>query len=131
MLFVAMAIAFTAISCGGNSENTDDPTIGAAGSTCTATGGQVSIAADNLEYDKSCLAVPANQDFIVNFDNLEALPHNVVILKDKDSSDSLYSGSIFTGPKKVAYQVKGMPAGTYRFHCSVHPTQMQGTFIVQ
>ncbi len=130
-MFVAMAIGLTAVACGGGSGNSDNPTIGAAGATCTASGNQVSISADNLKYDKTCLAVPANQDFTINFDNLEGLPHNVVILKDKGSSASLFSGDIVTGPKKTAYQVKAMAPGTYRFNCSVHPTQMKGTFIVQ
>jgi len=131
-MMLAVAVALVAVSCGGGSGgNADDPTIGAGGATCTASGDQVSISADNLKYDKACLAVPANRDFTINFDNQEGLPHNVVILKDAGSSDSLFSGSIVTGPKKVAYAVKGMAAGTYRFHCSVHPTQMKGTFIVQ
>jgi len=130
-VLLAMAIGLTAVACGGGGGNADNPTIGAAGATCTASGNQVSISADNLKYDKSCLAVPANQDVTLNFDNLEGLPHNVVILKDDDSSDSLFSGDIITGPKKVAYQIKAMAPGTYRFRCSVHPTQMKGTFIVQ
>ncbi|MGI8777515.1 MAG: cupredoxin domain-containing protein [Acidimicrobiales bacterium] len=131
-IVLAVMVALVAVSCGGGrGSNADDPTIGAGRPSCTASGDQVSISADNLEYDKGCLAVPANRDFTINFDNREGLPHNVVILKDAGSSDSLFSGSIVTGPKKVAYAVKAMPAGTYRFHCSVHPTQMNGTFIVQ
>ncbi len=128
---LVMAIAMAAVSCGGGSGNNDDPTIGAGGATCAAAGNQVSISADNIKYDKSCLAVPANQDFTINFDNREGLPHNVVILKGKDSSTSSFSGDIITGPKKVTYQVKAMAPGTYRFNCSVHPTQMNGTFVVQ
>ncbi len=129
---LAMAVALLAASCGGgSSKNSDNPTVGAAGATCTASGNQVSVSSDNLEYDKSCLAVPANQDFTINFDNEEGLPHNVVILKGKDSSTSSFSGDIITGPKKVTYQVKAMAPGTYRFNCSVHPTQMNGTFVVQ
>ncbi len=130
-VLLAMAIGLTAAACGGSGGKADDPTIGAAGATCTVSGNQVSISADNLKYDKSCLAVPANQEVTLNFDNKEGLPHNVVILKDNDSSDSLFSGDIITGPKKVAYQLKALAPGTYRFRCSVHPTQMKGTFIVQ
>ncbi len=125
-----MAMALMAVSCGGSGKS-EDPTVGAAGAACTASGNQVSLSSDNLKYDKSCLAVPANQDFSINFDNKEGLPHNVVITKDNDSSDPLYSGDIITGPKKVGYQVKALAAGTYRFRCSVHPTQMKGTFLVQ
>ncbi len=130
-VLLAMAVGLTAVACGGSGGRSDDPTIGAAGATCTVSGSQVSISADNLKYNKPCLAVPANQEVTLNFDNKEGLPHNVVILKDADSSDSLFSGDIITGPKEVAYQVKALPPGTYRFRCSVHPTQMKGTFIVQ
>jgi len=129
---LAMAVALLAVSCGGgSSKSSDDPTVGAAGAACTASGNQVSVSSDNIKYDRSCLAVPANQDFTINFDNKEGLPHNVVILKEKTSSDPLFSGDIITGPKKVSYQVKALAAGTYRFNCSVHPTQMKGTSIVQ
>lgn len=127
MLMLMVAAAAMAVSCGGSEG--DDPTV-AGGATCSATGDRVSIASDGMEYDKSCLAVAAGKDFTINFDNKERMPHNVVLLQDEDSSDAIYSGSIITGPKKVDYQVKAMAAGTYRFHCSVHP-QMKGTFLVQ
>ena len=37
---------------------------------------------------------------------------------------------IITGPAVATYDVKALPAGTYFFHCDVHPTQMFGTLVV-
>ncbi|MGI9022308.1 MAG: cupredoxin domain-containing protein [Acidimicrobiales bacterium] len=125
---LTMAAGLFAASCGGGGG--DDPTM-AARNTCAPAADRVAIAADDLEYDTACLAVPADRDFTIVLDNQEALPHNVVILSDEDSPDSIYSGEIITGPEKVDYMVKAMGAGTYRFHCSVHPTQMKGKFLVQ
>lgn len=126
---VAVAVALT--SCGGRSS--DNPTISGGGAdraTCIPSGSQLSISAQNIAYDKSCLAAPAGQELTITFDNKEAVPHNVVISKN-GSSNPLYSGDIVTGPKTVNYTVKALPGGTYQFFCAVHPTQMKGTLVVQ
>ncbi|MFN2607850.1 MAG: cupredoxin domain-containing protein [Acidimicrobiales bacterium] len=122
-----VALALAAAGCG--KATSDDPTISARGATCTVGGTSLSISADNLRYDKGCLAAPAGQAFTITFDNKESLPHDVVILGNQDSTP-LFSGQIVSGPTEVTYSVKGLPAGTYRFHCSVHPTQMQGSLVV-
>ena len=127
LLVVAVFAALVTVSCGGS--DSEEPTASADETTCAVTGNRVSIASENLEFDKSCLAVPANQDFTITLDNEEGLPHNVELLTE--ASDSIYAGDIITGPKKIDYQVKAMAPGTYKFRCTVHPTQMTGTFLVQ
>ena len=108
----------------------DSPTVGQGGSVCTPGGTTLTISAHDLKFDKDCLAAPADQELTIAFDNTEALPHNVAI-RNEDNDGDLFNGEVFSGPKTVTYRVKGLPAGTYRFWCSVHPSQMQGTFIVK
>ena len=121
MVLAAAALA----ACG-----SDDPTLDTAGSVCTPGGTTLSIAARDIKFDKECLAAPANQELTITFDNKELVPHNVAIRNQAGDGD-LFAGEVFSGPKIVTYRIDPVPAGTYKFWCSVHPSQMQGTFLVQ
>lgn len=85
--------------------------------------------AKDIKFDKQCLAAPADQPFSIEFNNAEAVPHNVAILPDHDSPDRLFQGEVFSGPGARTYQVNALKAGQYHFHCDVHP-EMKGDFIV-
>ena len=124
LLTVTLATGAVA-ACG-----SDNPTLDTAGSVCTPGGTTLAIAARDIKFDRDCLAAPANQELTIAFDNKELVPHNVAIRNQAGDGD-LFSGEVFSGPKTVTYRVKGLPAGTYKFWCSVHPSQMQGTFLVQ
>jgi plastocyanin len=106
--------------------NTTSPS--AVSAPCSPNGTALKISANNTTFDTNCLAAPAGQAFAIAFDNKESMAHNVQILKD---SQSLFDGELVTGPKTQTYNVPALPAGTYKFHCKVHPEQMMGTFIVQ
>jgi plastocyanin len=101
---------------------------------CSASGPQLSIAAQGIAFSTDCLAAPADTAFTIAFDNEDAgVPHNVHIYSEDPTknpdAESLFSGDLVTGPDTVTYQVNALPAGTYFFHCDVHPTQMFGTFV--
>jgi plastocyanin len=86
-------------------------------------------------FAETCLAVGANTDFTVTFKNEESgTMHNWVLFRDPSASERLggatSSADFTTGPSEATYQVKGLPAGTYLFHCDFHPTTMKGTFVV-
>jgi plastocyanin len=124
--FLTVALATGALAACGS----DDPTLDTAGSVCTPGGTTLSIAARDIKFDKDCLAAPANQELTVAFDNKELVPHNVAIRNQAGDGD-LFAGEVFSGPKTVTYRIDPVPPGTYKFWCSVHPSQMQGTFLVQ
>lgn len=113
------------VGCG-----SDDPTLDAPGSICTPGGTTLTISARDIKFDKDCLAAPANQELTINFDNKELAPHNVAIRNQAGDGD-LFAGEVFSGPKTLTYRVAPLAPGTYKFWCSVHPSQMQGTFLVQ
>jgi cytochrome c oxidase subunit II len=83
-----------------------------------------SIAAKDIAYNKDCLAGPVNRRFEVEFDNQEAIPHNVAFFEGKDSSAPriLPQGEtpVFAGPQKTTYQLPALKAGSYFFHCDAH-----------
>ena len=103
-------------------------------STCSPSGTALSITASGTKFDKDCLAAPAGQPFTLAFDNKDAgRNHNIVILRSHtDTGQPLFRPpALIAGPKLENFTVPALPAGTYAFHCEVHPSQMSGTFIVK
>ena len=101
------------------------------GATCSPDGTALKITAFDTKFDKNCLAAPANQDFTIEFSNLDrGIPHNVAIYEDESAQKNFFKGELVDGPGKTMYSVKGLAAGTFFFRCDPHP-EMNGTFIVQ
>jgi plastocyanin len=104
-------------------------------SSCAPSGTTVKVMAKNTMFDASCLAAPAGTAFTIDFDNEDPLQHNVAIYSADPTVDTnaktLFQGAIVTGPTMTTYSVPALAAGTYHFHCDVHPTQMYGTFVVK
>ncbi len=104
----------------------------ASGATCSPKGTHLSIVAKSSAFDTSCLAAPAGKPFTIAFDNQDpGVPHNVAIYTDASAATALFTGELVSGPKKVTYDVPALDAGTYYFRCDVHPTTMNGTFVVK
>jgi len=103
-----------------------------AAASCQPSGTALTLAAKDIKFDKDCLAAPAGQAFTIAFNNMEAVPHNVGILESHGSTNELFAAQApFTGPGTVTYQVPALKAGTFHFHCAVHPELMKGTFVVK
>jgi plastocyanin len=98
---------------------------------CEPSGTSLSIVASGTKFDKDCLAAPANQAVTISMENKDTLGHNLAILKSHTSTDVLARADVFTGPQTVTVNLPGQPAGTYAFHCEVHPRVMMGTFVVK
>ena len=98
--------------------------------TCTPSGTALTLTAFDTKYDKRCLAAPADQNFTIEFTNLDrGVPHNVAIYQDETAQQKYFRGELLDGPGKTTYSVQGLPAGTYYFRCDPHPESMNGTFI--
>jgi plastocyanin len=103
--------------------------------TCQPSGASLQLSAQNISFSTTCLAAPANRAFTITFENRDAnISHSVRIFSANPAQDpsakSLFRGKIFPGPATITYQVPALPAGTYFFHCDIHPTRMFGTFVV-
>ena len=97
---------------------------------CAPSGTSLALTAENHAFDKDCLAVRAGEAFTIRFDNRDSDRHNVAILPSHTSTETLFQGDIMPGPKNTVYAVPNLKAGTYHFHCEIHPNLMNGTFIV-
>jgi hypothetical protein len=99
--------------------------------TCTPSGTALRIEAQNLHFDRDCLAAPANESFTLTLDNQEnGIPHNVSIYANGQEADALFNGDTVTGVQSTLYRVQGLAAGTYYFQCDVHP-EMNGALVVR
>ena len=83
----------------------------------------VELSAQSIAFDKTALSVPAGAGFQLVFHNNDAgIPHNVEI---KDGTGAkVFDGAIFSGVDSRTYDVPSLPAGTYKFACTVHPNMV-------
>jgi plastocyanin len=118
---VVLAVAAAACSSGST---------GSTGSTApapTAPPGGAVIVAQDIKFDRATLALPANATAPLLFDNRDGAPHNVAFTKADGSK--VFTGETFSGPSTRTYDVPALTAGSYGFHCDVHP-DMKGTLTV-
>jgi plastocyanin len=96
---------------------------------CSPDGTSLKLTAFDQKFDKNCLAAPANQNFTIDFSNLDrGIPHNVAIYEDETARKNFFKGELTDGPGRQTYSVPGLPAGKWFFRCDPHP-EMNGTFI--
>lgn len=89
------------------------------------------IAAKNIQFDKQTITLTAAAPAAIAFRNEDqGIPHNVAIYTDEEAASSggqaLFKGEIFEGAATRTYRFTAPPAGSYYFHCDVHPA-MKGT----
>jgi cytochrome c oxidase subunit 2 len=119
MVFVVEAMAradYDAYIQGLASGETPPP----AAENCTQT---VAISANNTQFDIDEFAIPAETPFCIEFENQEAVPHNVAIY---DGGEALFTGEFLNEPGTITYSVPALPAGQYTFICDAHPLAMTG-----
>jgi plastocyanin len=92
-----------------------------------------SVTASGLAFDTNQIDLTAGKETKLTFDNQDAgTPHNIAIYPSESQispNQALFQGEVVTGPTKVTYTIPALDAGTYYFHCDVHPT-MNGTVVV-
>jgi plastocyanin len=89
----------------------------------------VELSAQNITFDKTELSVPPDLAFQIVFTNNDAsVDHNVEI---RDTTGAtIFQGEVFPGVESRTYDAPPLPAGSYQFLCSVHPS-MTGTLTAQ
>jgi hypothetical protein len=92
--------------------------------------GEIALVASAVKFDKASITAPADKPFKIVFDNKDAgTPHDVDILDSTETK--IFDGADFPGPEVRTYDVPAIPAGTYKFICSIHPDLMNGELIAE
>ena len=88
--------------------------------------GQLTIAAENLAFDKAEMDLPAASEVEVLFENKEAVPHNWSLYESR-GGDVIFEGEVLNSTGEITYSFTTPEAGSYYFQCDVHPNEMNGT----
>jgi plastocyanin len=149
LIALAAVSALFLVGCGGGESDDTDPLAGGAPagdahsthggntdhagnatSTCSPSGTTLTLTASGTKFNTDCLAAPASQPFKINYDNKDQIAHNIQILESHSASEALFDAGIISAGTKTL-DVPALKAGTFAFHCKIHPGAMSGTFIVK
>lgn len=91
------------------------------------------VVAHNIGFDKSTLDVAADTPFVIDFKNEDpaTVTHDIDIHREDGSL--LQGQEPIPGGQTAQYTYEALPAGTYKYVCSVHPAvpAMNGTLTVK
>jgi plastocyanin len=147
LVALAAVSALFLVGCGGGDTDDTDPLAGGgaavedphaahtdhagnATSDCSPSGTTLTLTASGTKFNTDCLAAPAGQAFKINFDNKDQTTHNIQILESHSASEALFDAGLVPAGLKTL-DVPAQKAGTFAFHCKIHPGQMSGTFVVK
>ena len=88
--------------------------------------GAVVVTAVDLEFAPNPVTAPADEAFVLYFENRDTVLHNAKVVNG--SGSTVIPGELFTGPSARVANAPALAAGTYRIVCDVHP-DMQGELI--
>jgi plastocyanin len=110
-----LAIGVFVVGCGGTTATTT-----AGGGVITTAAGGTQVALKNFAYDPANVTIKAGGS--VTWTNQDSVTHDVTADNGEFKSGSLANGATFS--------FTFAKAGTYPYHCGIHPT-MKGTITVQ
>jgi len=100
----------------------------------------IDLVAQGMAFSRTNITVPAGAAVVVNFHNREdpgssqvtGIAHNFAVYDSPAATTTIFSGEIITGGSDAVYRFTAPSVpGTYYFRCDVHPSIMNGRFIVQ
>ena len=129
-LLLALVSAFIA-GCGGGD---DDKSTQSAGPVSDGEDQEIklTLVAENTKFDKTTLEARAGEDVALTMENKDSIEHSFALYESAAATERLAGGQTFPGPAFLTYQFPAPEtAGTYHFRCDIHPTAMNGDFIVK
>lgn len=92
----------------------------------------ITLIAQNFSFDKNTISAPASANVTIHFINKDSVQHNFAAYETSAVQKSIFVGQIITGPTAtIDYKfIAPSTPGTYFFRCDIHPSMMNGSFIV-
>jgi plastocyanin len=126
-ILVGVVLAYTGV---GSNEGAAAPREAApaqsAEQPAAASGGAVTLVAQNISFDTDQIELPANKDVSVTLENQDTAPHNFAIYRNEQDATAqtkpLFRGDPVDPNASDTYEFKSPPKGSYYFHCDIHPT---------
>jgi cytochrome c oxidase subunit II len=88
-------------------------------------------AVDVFTFDPPSLTAPADTPLIFDFRNVDTVaPHDVAIVGVMEDGSDWVGRPIAQPGQTATYVAPALPAGTYEFYCTIHPTTMRGPLTV-
>ena len=101
------------------------------GGSCAPKGSSITLTAQHIQWDKTCIAAVAGQPIKVTVINKDAgIAHNFAIWVDSSLKKRLFQTGNLSGPATKTYTVTPLPPGKYYFQCDVHGPAMSGTLVI-
>jgi plastocyanin len=131
ILSITLGLSAVLAACGGSTSSSAAASAGSGGGgTVAVVDGNVDLSAENLEFSASVIEAPAGEEFTITFTNLEAVPHNVVVLTE-EGGDEIVAGDVLSEADATdTITVPALEPGEYYFFCEIHP-DMNGTIVVE
>ena len=95
-------------------------------------GGPVTVVATDNEFDTDVIEAVAGEEFTVTLENEGDAQHALEFLTEEGGEELATGAStdLISGGESATLTFTPEEAGTFYFHCTVHPTEMFGEFIV-
>jgi plastocyanin len=87
----------------------------------------VKLTAVKIHYSPTELQAPAGKVWHVEIDNQDTTLHNFAL---QSGSQLLFKTDTFAAGTQT-FDVPGLPAGTYLFFCTIHPSAMRGGVVLK
>jgi plastocyanin len=124
-LAVSATLALAACSSGSSPSQAAASGGNEGGGTIAVTDGAVTITAADSAFDANVIQATAGEDFTITLVNNDSLPHNISLYTE-EGGETIVTGDVADAGETVTVDVSGLDAGTYYFHCDIHP-EMNGS----
>jgi plastocyanin len=120
---LALVVGIALAACGSSATpTTNAPAASAAAAACVKVDTAGTVMVDITDFKFNTEPVQAKVGDTITWTNKGAVPHSAALDDGSCPTDTIQPGT--------SGNLKFTVAGTYPYHCAIHPTQMKGTIVV-
>jgi plastocyanin len=128
LLVGACALLLVGAACS-SSDASSDTKAASSAPAATVVNGAITVTAKDNVFEPKSFAAPAGTAVTVTLENKGAALHNFALIDEKGPDGKDIQTELIPGGQSDTVEFT-LPAGSYDFHCTVHPAEMRGTLTV-